>query len=105
MDDTEKKQGRDEKKQYQKKLRALREERKEVIARNKEIMKAQKKDVSSIKTALSSGARTVPAISKETGLPNHSVLWYITGLVKYGEVEAGHSDGAYLTYRLAEKGK
>jgi hypothetical protein len=105
MDEPEKSQSVDAKIQYQKMLKSLREERKEIIARNRETMKSQNREIKSIKKALGNAPRTVPFLAKETGLPTHAVLWYVAALMKYGEIVAGESDGGYIHYLLAGKGE
>ena len=87
------------------KLKALREERSAIIERNKELLKKQNSETGLIKKALKEGNKTIPEISKETGLKGDLILYYVSAMKKFGEItEAGHADG-YFKYSLVEKKK
>ena len=70
-------------------LKALREERKETIARVRarvaEVNDAMKK----IRAELSLGPRTVPDLARSVGLSTEETLWYVMALKKYGKVAEG----------------
>lgn len=83
-------------------LKALRKERKEWIVKASVAMKAQKKAIKAIKTALKNNAGTVPLIAETTGIPTDQVLWYIAALKKYGKVAEGEKEGGYFQYILVE---
>ena len=86
-------------------LKALRKERNDLIARNKEMLKKQNSDTGLIKKGLKDGSRTIPELAKETGLKSDLILYYVSAMKKYGEInEAGHS-GGYFRYSLVEKKK
>ncbi|MBN1626565.1 MAG: winged helix-turn-helix domain-containing protein [Deltaproteobacteria bacterium] len=85
------------------KIKALREERKDLLERNIERLKKQNQDVNLIKKELKNGPRTVPAISATTGLPSDKVLWYVMSMKKYGEVEEGDLVNGYFNYVLLTK--
>jgi len=83
-------------------LKKLRKERKPLIKAASAKMKAQKKIIEAIKTALQSGSQTVPEISAATGLATAEVLYYIATLKKYGAVNEAKQAGMYFKYALAE---
>lgn len=87
------------------KLKALREERGDIIDRNKELLKKQNSETGLIKKCLKDGSKTIPELSKETGLKSDLVLYYVSTMKKFGEIsEAGHEKG-YFRYSLVEKKK
>ena len=87
------------------KLKALREERSDIIARNKELLKKQNSETGLIKKGLKDGSRTIPELAKETGLKSDLILYYVSTMKKFGEInEAGHA-GGYFKYSLVEKKK
>jgi predicted transcriptional regulator len=87
------------------KLKALREERSEIIERNKELLKKQNSETGLIKKGLKDGNKTIPELAKETGLKSELILYYVSTMKKFGEInEAGHADG-YFRYSLVEKKK
>ena len=87
------------------KLKALREERSTLIARNKELLKKQNSDTGLIKKGLKDGSKTIPELAKVTGLKSDVILYYVSALKKFGEVtDSGHADG-YFKYSLVEKKK
>ena len=86
-------------------LKALREERSDIIARNKEMLKKQNSETGLIKKGLKEGNKTIPELVKETGLKGDRILYYVSAMKKFGEInEAGHSEG-YFKYSLVEKKK
>lgn len=87
------------------KLKALREERKDILERNKERLKTQNKEVNLIKKELKNGPGTVPAIAAATGLTADKVLWYMMSMKKYGEIQEGEPAGGYFNYMLLTKSK
>ena len=90
-------------KEDKEKLKALREERKDLLDRNKERLKKQNQDVNLIKQALKDGPLTVPEIAGATKLASDRVLWYVSALKKYGEIAEGELTGAYFKYILVPK--
>jgi len=53
---------------------------------------------------LSSGPKTFPEISKETGLDKSTVFWYLMSMYKYGIVhEVEKDDEGYFKYKLAKR--
>ncbi len=85
---------------YREKIKSLREERKELITRNRELLKNQTYERGLIHKGLNSGEKTIPELAEETGLASDTVLYYLSAMRKYGLVkEAGHA-GAYYKYKL-----
>jgi len=90
-------------KEDKEKLKALREERKDLLDRNKERLKKQNQEVNLIKQALKDAPLTVPEIADATKLAADKVLWYVSALKKYGEINEGELTGAYFKYILVSK--
>ena len=68
-----------------------------------ERLKEQTKIVNVIKKALKSGPKTVPEISKETGIDTSTIFWYVSTLLRYAVVEiVEKTDDGYLKYALKE---
>ncbi len=92
----------EKKKKEKQPIQVLRERRggvsKELIALNREQKQIQKKLLNSLKE----GPKSIPALSKETEISSHKVLWYIVGLKKYGEVVEGEEEDGYYKYALKE---
>jgi uncharacterized protein (UPF0218 family) len=84
-------------------LKALREKRKQWVDPANQRLKVQNRDMKAIKKALADGPRTVPEITGETDLPSSRVMYYIAGMLKYGQVEEADQAGHYMRYRLAAK--
>lgn len=84
-------------------LKALREERKDLLERNKGRLKKQNQELNLIKKELKNGPRTVPAIAAATGLTGETVLWYVMAMKKYGEVQEGELAEGYFNYILVAK--
>jgi predicted transcriptional regulator len=56
-----------------------------------------------LRKALEDGPKTVPAISKATGLPTKDVFWHLMSLKKYGEIVEGEERDSYVEYLLKPK--
>ena len=68
------------------------------------LLKKQNEIKTKIVEALSSGPKTVPEISKETGLDKSTVFWYLMSMYKYGIVhEVEKDDEGYFKYKLAKR--
>ncbi len=53
-----------------------------------------------IRQALAQQPATVPAVAQAIHRPTHEVLWHLTGMRKYGQIqEAGEEEG-YVLYTL-----
>jgi hypothetical protein len=85
------------------KFKALREERKALLDRNKERLKKQNQEVNLIKQGLKDGPLTVPELAAATGLASDKVLWYVSALKKYGDIAEGELTGEYFKYSLVSK--
>jgi predicted transcriptional regulator len=68
---------------------------KELMDYYKESNKKQKTILDSIKEK----EKTIPEISKETSLESKEVLWYLSGLVKYGKAEHMPAKTGYMKYK------
>ena len=84
-------------------LKALREERTEILDRNKERLKKQNQEVNLIKKELKVGPKTVPELVAATGLSGEKVLWYLMALKKYNEIQEGELAGEYFKYIFVAK--
>jgi len=82
-------------------IKKLRQERKALIERAKNIIKNQNRIIKQISDQIAGEGRTVPEIAAATQLPTDRVLRYISGLKKYGLVVEAEKDGDYFRYRLA----
>ena len=94
--------GTPEKKDIRNRMKALREERKDILSRNRDILKNQTKEISLLKKEMKKGAYTIPALASATGLKNDKVLWYVYAMKKYGIVEEIGEVGGYFKYILAK---
>jgi predicted Rossmann fold nucleotide-binding protein DprA/Smf involved in DNA uptake len=83
-------------------LKALREERKETVARVRARMVVVNEALRKISTELSQGPRTVPDLARSVGLPTDETLWYLMALKKYGKVAEGakRRGESYYPYEL-----
>ncbi len=61
---------------------------------------AQNKAQKAITDALKEGEKTIPELAAATGMDTQKTLWYVTGLRKYGKVEAVAGRGVYPKYIL-----
>ncbi|WP_457551722.1 hypothetical protein [Desulfobacula sp.] len=83
-------------------MKALRAERKDLIAKASSTMKIQKKDIKAIKGFLKDKAAIVPDIAKGIDMPEDQTLWYIATMKKYGQIVEGQKEGAFFNYALNE---
>ena len=87
---------------YKAKIKALREERKELLAKNRELLKKQNRETGLIQKGLQAGEKTIPELAEKTGLKSDLILYYLSTMKKYGQVvETGHSEG-YFKYSLID---
>ena len=63
--------------EFKERLKTLRETRKEIIKKNQELLKVQKKETSLIKKELKNRPCTVPELASQTGLKSKKVFYYI----------------------------
>ena len=63
---------------------------------------SQSKNKTAMKKALAEKPLTVPEIAEKTGIPAREVLWLMTSLRKYGEVNEAGIDGDYPRYELVK---
>ena len=84
------------------KIKALREKRKDIISRNKGILKNQSKEISLIKKELKKEPQTIPELAETTGIESDKLLWYVSGMRKYGEIEEGEETEGYFKYAMVK---
>jgi len=79
--------------------------RREVSPELKNKLKELNEIKRAIEGALKERDKTIPEISAETGLPLHTVTYYVMTLCKKGRMEAGEidEDDEYYDYRLTAK--
>jgi hypothetical protein len=83
-------------------LKDLRTERRPWVEAATAASRSQKKTIQAIREALASGPATVPQIAAAVAMPPDTVLWFVAGMKKYGQiVEAGEED-SYFRYALAQ---
>ena len=70
-------------------LKALREARKKTIDSVRERVKETRAFRKKLSEALSEGPKTVPELTRATGIPSQHVLWHLTSMKKYGKVGEG----------------
>jgi len=87
----------------QKPIQILRERRggvpRELVERNRQQAANRRRIID----ALKDGAKTVPEIAKETGLPPHEAFWHLMAMKKYGRLVEGEEREGYFEYALAEE--
>jgi len=73
----------------------------EVVQRNKTYAAARRQ----LRAALEKGAKIVPELAEETGLPTQQLFWLLMGMKKYGTVAEGDERDGYYEYRLITESK
>jgi predicted transcriptional regulator len=84
-------------------LKRLRDEHKGTVERTQELLKEQKRVQQAICKVVREKPKTVLEIAKETGMPTHEVLWYLTSFKKYGLVTETGMCGDYPLYQKVEE--
>jgi predicted Rossmann fold nucleotide-binding protein DprA/Smf involved in DNA uptake len=84
-------------------LKELREQHRETVARTQAQLKAQQEFRRQLCQALRAGPKTVPDLAQATGLPADQVLWHITAMKKYGQAAETGQCGEYYLYALAQE--
>ena len=83
---------------------ALRDERRQSIARAYRQSRRHMETIKRIGVVLAGNPQTVPELADATGLPSADVLWHVMAMKKYGMVAEGKKDGDYFRYALAAAG-
>lgn len=83
-------------------LKSLRTQHPEGVGRAQEMLKEHKRIQQRICQVIRSDAHSVPEIAAATGLPGREVLWHVTALKKYGEVQETGMCGSYYLYQMAK---
>ena len=83
-------------------LKSLREIHQVTVERTQTLLKEQQAIRKQVRSAMTAGARTIPAIASQSGLPSDQVLWHVMAMKKYDLVREIGKDGDYYEYVLAE---
>jgi predicted ArsR family transcriptional regulator len=88
-------------------LASLREQHRDSVGKSQALLKEQQAVRRTLQRALQVGPQTVPQLAEATGLPAHQVLWHVTALKKYGQVEevGVDEDEVYYLYRLSKEAR
>lgn len=81
-------------------LKNLRTARRQWVDQATADSKSQKKTIKAIQQALEKEAATVPQIAEAVGLPTETVLWFLAGMKKYGQIVEAGQDDSYFRYAL-----
>lgn len=84
-------------------LKDLREKHKTTVDRTQKLLKEQGKIEREILKVITDASKTVPTIAAELDLPPQRVLWFLTALKKYDQVQEDGMDGEYVLYRRREE--
>ena len=84
-------------------LKRLREEHSETVARTQELLKAQKALRRQLCQPMRDNPKTIPELAEATGIPAGEVLWHITAMKKYDLVEEVGMCGEYYLYQRREE--
>ncbi len=82
-------------------LKALRETRRQWIDQAVAVSKSQKQTIREIEKVLANEPATVPQIAAAVGLPAATILWFVAGMKKYGQIVEAGQDESYFRYALA----
>jgi predicted transcriptional regulator len=91
-------------KRQQKPIQILRERYGGVSEKLKMKTRSQQKIFKNINESIKNVYRTVPEISKLTGIPSHEVLWHLMAMKKYGMIIEGDERDGYYEYTLKDQG-
>ncbi|MFN2138697.1 MAG: hypothetical protein ACK2UK_22265 [Candidatus Promineifilaceae bacterium] len=80
-------------------LKKLREEHKDSVARTQTLLKEQKGLRQQICRHMREEPRTIPDLAGLTGIPAPDILWHVTAMKKYGQVEEVGMCGEYYLYK------
>jgi len=67
--------------------------------------RSQTKIIKNLKESIQNVYKTVPEISKLTGVPSDEVLWHLMAMKKYGMVIEGEERDGYYEYTVKEEGE
>ena len=82
-------------------LKELRDARRQWIDQAVAASKSQKKTIREIEKVLAHEPATVPQIAAAVGLPTATILWFVAGMKKYGQIVEAGQDESYFRYALA----
>jgi hypothetical protein len=84
-------------------LRRFRERMGGLTEAKKARQKAHREARTLITAAVKSGAKSVPAIARETQLPSPDVLWHVMAMKRGGDLREAGRAGDYYLYALKER--
>lgn len=84
-------------------LKDLREKHKTTVDRTQKLLKEQGKIEREILKVITEESKTVPTLASELDLPTQRVLWFLTALKKYDQVQEDGMDGEYVLYKRREE--
>ena len=84
-------------------LKDLRAKHQETVDRTQALLKEQGKVEREILKLIKDESMTVPNISAQLEMPTHRVLWFLTALKKYDQVQEDGMDGEYVLYKRSEE--
>lgn len=88
-------------KTHKEKMKGLREQRADLIAKAKEQIKTNTQLIKKIKSQIKDQALTIPQIATAIHEPSSRVLVYVSGLKKFGLAVEKKKDGDYFRYQLS----
>jgi len=84
-------------------MKQLRSQRQEAINRARAAIKEHNSIIKTLKSAMQAGdpeGMTIPELAQAVTMDTEPVLFYISTLKKYGQVNEGAKDGDYFRYKL-----
>jgi len=84
-------------------LKELRIEHQTTVERTQALLKEQGKVEREILKLIKDESMTIPAIAAQIELATHRVLWFVTALKKYDQIQEDGMDGEYVLYRRKEE--
>ena len=84
-------------------LKELRAKHQITVDRTQALLKSQGKIEREILKLIKEESMTVPTIASQIDLPTHRILWFLTALKKYDQVQEDGMDGEYVLYRRKEE--
>jgi predicted Rossmann fold nucleotide-binding protein DprA/Smf involved in DNA uptake len=92
----------EQKRDWQKDLKVLRERLGGISEKKKAWGKEQRETIKAIRGAMAGGPATIPEIIERTKLPGEKVVWHLMALKKYGRVAECGQSGDCFRYALKE---
>jgi len=86
-----------------KSIQILKERQGGVSDKLRNLIREQTKTMRALKETIKDSGKTVPEISRLTGISSHEVLWHLMAMKKYGMVIEGEEQDSYHQYTLKEE--